>query len=338
MINDILNCDFCYRMCSIPEGSRGACGAREHKEGRLQTIGYGRVLTAAVDPVEKKPFFHIFPGEKTLSISLYGCNFRCDFCQNSEVSQPDGFYSPDYEHAAGLRSVPEISPERIVEIMRQKNLNIMCYTYSDPIVWQDYMIDTARYVKKAGGYNLMVTNGSFSPTSLERVLPHIDGFNVDVKGDDQFYKSVCKGSLSPVLSSIERIAKDPRSVLEVTTMIIEGIHTVEGIRELGQRLHESGVEVWHLSRFFPHYRMEDRAATSEVFLARILEAVKDSPIPHIYAGNSINLKHEKTICPVCGATLINSHSYRGEARYDVARTMKEGSCTSCGTPVYGLFT
>lgn len=333
-----LNCDFCYKLCSIPEGSRGACGAREHRDGELRTIGYGKVLTAAVDPVEKKPFFHLFPGEKTLSISLFGCNYRCDFCQNSEVSQPDGFYAPDYGHAAGLSSVPEISPEHIVEIMKQKNLNIMCYTYSEPVVWQDYMLDAAKLVKQGGGYNLMVTNGSFSPASLERVLPLIDGFNVDVKGDDQFYKSICKGTLAPVLKSVERIANDPNSILEVTTMIIEGTHTAEGIRALGNRLYEMGVKVWHLSRFFPRYRMEDHAATSEVYLSRILEAAQQSKIPYIYAGNSINLQHEKTICPSCDSLLITSHSYRGEARYDVTRTMRDGNCASCGNPIYGLFT
>jgi len=332
-----ISCDYCYRLCTIPEGERGFCGVRENQDGKLVTLGYGNVLSAVVDPIEKKPLYHFYPGQKTLSVALFGCNLRCDFCQNNELSQPDSMYAPGQKSASGLVTGPVTEPSALVDLMIQKGLNIMTYTYSDPIVWQDYMMDTVRLVKEVGGLNCMITNGSFSDTSLEQVLPMIDAFNIDVKGDDDFYRTYCSGALRPVMRSVERIAGDRDTVLEVTTMIIEGIHTEEHVRYLGKRLYDAGVQVWHLSRFFPYYRMERRSATTESYLQRMLEAASDSNIPYIYAGNSINMKYEATWCPSCGTRLIGSHSYRGEAGLDVSRNIKDGVCGSCGQAVYGLF-
>ncbi len=337
MSSTAVRCDFCYRRCRIPEGGKGYCGVREQVNGQLRTRGYAQVLTAAVDPIEKKPLYHFMPGAKTLSIALFGCNFHCQYCQNYEMSQPDGFYAPDQQQALSMSPVPEVSPEELVGLMKAKGLKIMSYTYSDPIVWQDYMLRTAELVHEAGGLNCMITNGSFTPESLERVLPHIDAFNIDLKGDAAFYQDICSGALEPVMASIERIARDPDTVLEVTTMIIEGFHSLEYIQTAGQALADCGVQVWHLSRFFPHYHMADRAPTSEAYLSEMLSAAAASPVPHIYAGNSVNLRYEATACPSCGRRLINSHGYRGEARFDVTRNLKGGRCAACGQPVYGRF-
>ena len=335
MEGTLLQCDFCYRMCRIAPGRRGFCGVREQGDNELRTVGYGRVISASVDPVEKKPFYHVFPGKSTLSAALFGCNFRCAFCQNSEISQPESPYASRVQED-GL--IPYVSPERLNSLMLEKGLDLMCYTYSDPVVWQDYLLDTARLVKASGGYNLMVTNGSFSKSSLERVLPLVDGFNIDVKGDQPFYREYCSGSLTPVLDAVERISADSSSVVEVTTLIIEGIHTEAMIRTLGKQLHAAGVQVWHLSRFFPHYRMADRPPTSEACLERMLGIAEESGIPFIYAGNSGNRTYERTVCPSCGTVLIRSHSYAGEAASDVKRTMPDGRCSQCGQEIYGFFT
>ncbi len=337
MSRKVLNCDFCYRRCAIPEGKRGFCGIRENVDGELKTIGYGRVLSAAVDPIEKKPLYHVYPGGETLSIALFGCNFRCEFCQNFELSQPDGLYAPNQEKFSSAAAVPYMSPEMVVELMFNKGLKIMTYTYSEPIVWQDYMLDTAKIVHEAGGINCMVTNGSFSSDSLERVLPLIDAFNIDVKGDESFYKTYCAGSLAPVLQGVERIAGDASSVLEVTTLVIEGIHTEEHIRMMGKMLADAGVQVWHLSRFFPYYHMNHRAATTEIFLDRMLEVAAESGIPYLYAGNSGNLKHDSTSCPSCGTCLIRSHNYRGDAGLAAEKAIHNNKCAVCGEPIYGLF-
>lgn len=311
---------------------------RTRVDGRLETIGYGRVLSAAVDPIEKKPLYHMLPGSKTLSIALFGCNFHCEFCQNFEMSQPDGFYSPEVYASSNMAPPPYVSPQQVVELMLQKGLRVMSYTYSDPIVWQDYMLDTAVLVHEHDGYNCMITNGSFSKTSIERVLPHIDAFNIDMKGDRRFYRDYCSGEQEPVLRSIERIAKEPEKILEVTTMVIEGVHTPQMIKELGRQLSDAGVQVWHLTRFFPHYRMEQHPATSEHFLGTLLEEAGSSSIPYIYAGNSINFSYEATVCPSCGKKLISSHGYRGEGGTEASKNIIKGTCISCGERIYGLYT
>jgi pyruvate formate lyase activating enzyme len=334
-MSQTVKCDFCYHECVIPEGGIGLCGVRECKEGRIQTLGYGVVVATAMDPIEKKPFYHVYPGKKTLSFALFGCNFTCSFCQNHRISQKDSVLYPRQSN----RGKPPLqtTPQELANTLLASRAPIMSYTYSEPIVWQDYMLETARLVHQAGLINCMVTNGSFSPSSLERVLPFIDAFNIDVKGDDGFYREYCGGRLEPVLQGIRTICTIPDKILEVTTLVIEGIHTPEMLQKLGHELKQAGVQVWHLSRFFPHYRMESVPATSEEFLLEALLIAKDSGIPYIYAGNSGLTEWDRTICPSCGKTLINSHSYFGEASWESTIHIQDGRCVYCGSPIYGLF-
>jgi pyruvate formate lyase activating enzyme len=229
------------------------------------------------------------------------------------------------------------SPEELVKVLLASGAPLMSYTYSEPIVWQDYMLATAKLVHKEGLLNCMVTNGSFSPVSLERVLPWIDAFNIDVKGDDAFYRDYCGGRLAPVMDSIGTITHTPKKVLEVTTLLIEGVHTRAMLAMIGKDLARLGVKVWHLSRFFPHYKMVDRPPSSERFLLEMLEVARGSGIPYIYAGNSVLSEWEQTCCPSCGTLLMASHSYAGEAGLDCAESVVDGNCQACGEPVYGLF-
>lgn len=336
-MHDTVSCDFCYRECRIPEGQRGFCGVRENVGGVLHTLGYGKVISAAVDPVEKKPFYHFLPGQRTLSIALFGCNYRCEFCQNFEVSQPDGLYAPDQGELRSKMQTPQIGPEQAADLLEQKGLSLMSYTYSEPVVWADYVLETAKAVRARGGKNLMVTNGSFSPASLERLVPYIDAFNIDLKGDAEFYRRYCSGDLTAVLKSIERIAKADAVHLEVTTLIIEPIHTYEMISSLGKHLASLGVKVWHLSRFFPHYHFADRRTTTEGYLNSMLECAQTSGIPYIYSGNSSMPRFDATYCPSCGLRLISSHSYRGEAKREAERNIIDRRCIRCKEPIYGSF-
>ncbi len=328
-------CDFCYRGCVIPEGGTGRCGVREHKEGRIQTLGYGEVVATGMDPIEKKPFYHVYPGKKTLSFALFGCNFTCNFCQNHRISQIDSVLYP--RHIGRSRFPLQTLPQELAHTLLSSRATIMSYTYSEPIVWQDYMLETAKLVHQAGLTNCMVTNGSFSPTSLERVLPFIDAYNIDVKGDEGFYRKYCGGRLEPVLQAIRTICATPHKILEVTTLVIEGIHTPAMLKWMGHELKEAGVQVWHLSRFFPHYHMESVPATSEQFLLEALLIAKDSGIPFIYAGNSGLADWDKTLCPSCGNTLMATHSYSGEAAWESATHIQHGRCVNCDFPIYGIF-
>lgn len=303
-------CHFCCRTCDISEGRLGACGVRTVKEGILQDTAYGRLVSFAVDPVEKKPLYHFLPGSRTVSIAMSGCNFSCDFCQNWEISQ-----QPSVEGQF-------VDPEQVVMYALEHGHPSISYTYSEPLVWQDYMLDVARIAKSHGILNVMVSNGSFSMEALARILPLIDAYNIDLKGDAAFYAEICGGELSPVMEGIRAIAVHG-SHLEVTTMLIEGLHTAAMVSELGGLLMSVGVNVWHLSRFFPRYHMEGRQATSERFLEEMLAVAVSSGVPFVYPGNS-GLSAE-TYCPGCGALV---RAYPG-------LPVVKGVCSDCGKLIYG---
>lgn len=261
----------------------------------------------AIDPVEKKPLYHFHPGTKTLSIAEEGCNFFCSFCQNSGISQ-------------NHRERVVIDEETVVAIAVNEGTPSVSYTYSEPLVWQDYMLSTANLARKNGLANIMVSNGSFSDEALSRILPAIDAYNIDLKGDEDFYQKIAKGSSIPVRKAIEKIVKYG-SHIEVTTLVIEGIHTPGMIRELGAFLEDAGVSVWHLTRFFPSYMMDDRRATSEEFLDLIYNEALNSGIPFIYKGNTSH--GSPTKCPRCKAV--------------IDRLSTNGLCHSCGYKLYGKF-
>ena len=313
-----LVCDFCWRHCSLGEGQSGVCRVRRNVQGKIVTTTYGQIEAMAVDPIEKKPLYHYYPGSKTFSFALFGCNLACEFCQNHSLSQGD---------PAVVLASERLEPRTIVELAREKGCHSISYTYSEPLVWQDYMLDVATLAKKAGMQNIMVTNGSFSQEALKRLLPVIDAFNIDLKGDEKFYKDVCKGQQRAVLDAIEAIGKT-KAHLEVTTMLIESMHSTEDVRALGGQLFERGVQVWHLSRFFPRYKMAHLKATSEAYLTEMVALAKQSGIPYIYSGNSET--ERTTFCPSCHALLIDEDN-----RVDTA--LEFGQCKRCRTPIYGVF-
>ena len=304
------SCDFCFRRCCLSEGQKGYCGARENIEGKIVSVNYGQLVSLALDPVEKKPLYHFLPHTKTLSVSESGCNYSCLFCQNWQISQK-------------IVKEEETSPSSLAAYCLRYGVPSVSYTYSEPLVWQDYMIRAAEEAKKTGVRNIMVTNGSFTCEALERIVPLVDAFNVDLKGDDEFYRTVCKATLQPVLDGIEYIVNHGRHI-EVTTMLIEGMHDEKMVMMLGSLLCERGVSVWHLSRFFPRYRMKDREETSEAFLSSMLTVAKESGIPYIYGGNT--MIPALAVCPHCGIVL----------RDDVSK-MLPSVCPECGETVYGVF-
>lgn len=299
-------CDFCFRHCAIREGSYGYCQERTVRNGKLEDRAYGHLASAAIDPIEKKPLYHFLPRSRTLSIAMGGCSFSCAFCQNHEIAK---------RHNDGY---PFIAPHHVVDLALEKGLPSISFTYTEPIVWQDYVQDVAILAKTKGLKTVMVTNGAFSEEALTRLLPLIDAYNIDVKGDECFYHDICKGELAPVLDSIKRIT-DYGSHLEVTTLIIEGFHTSAIIEKLGKELKERGVNVWHITRFFPSYKMMAYRATSEEYLETMIESAEKSGIPFIYPGNSRITR--KQICPEC----------------KTESTFESGFCSACGKRIYGVY-
>jgi len=319
----VTRCDFCEHRCHIERGKRGRCGIRENRDGTIVTINYGKLVSLALDPVEKKPLYHFLPGTQTLSLALHGCNFSCRFCQNYSISQKE-FFDPD----AGEM----ISPAEVVRIAKERRTPSISFTYSEPTVWQDYLLDTARLAKTEGIRTVMVTNGYFTEEALERLLPLVDAFNIDLKGSNEFYQRQCGATQAPVLRNIARIAREQGKVLEVTTLVIDAIHHDDEIFSLGVALAERGVQVWHLSAYHPAYRATE-PPTDPRRLGQIFEEIrKKIPIPHLYLGNLWSTEGNDTRCSSCGTLLI---ARRG---FTVAHNvLQEGSCPSCGASLYGIY-
>lgn len=316
-----LQCDFCWRHCLLGEGQRGVCSVRENQGGVLVTRSYGELVALSVDPVEKKPLYHFLPFTRTLSLAMFGCNLSCTFCQNHQISQIE------YEGEISYRPV---DAQQLPRMANEQRCPSVSFTYSEPLVWQDYMMEVAAACKESSLATIMVTNGTFSEEALARLKPLIDAYNIDVKGNEQFYRDMCNGSLKPVLRGLEVLARSSCHV-EVTTMVMETRHSLEEIRSLGRILGDLGVQVWHLSRYVPRYLCTD-PPTSEAYLQEALSVASFSSIPYVYAGNSS--LGQATCCPSCHTLLIEDRMAR-DAGY--AKPLDRGVCPQCGAAIYGRF-
>ncbi|NCC64248.1 MAG: radical SAM protein, partial [Spirochaetia bacterium] len=253
-------------------------------------------------------------------LAMFGCNLQCSFCQNYTISQSQ--YRSD-----SVR--PPTKAGELVSLALRSGCPSISFTYSEPLVWQDYLIEVAIAAKQANLKTIMVSNGTFSEESLERLVPHIDAFNIDLKGDESFYQRICKGSAKPVIDSLY-VLGGKAVHLEVTTMVMQGEHTLEDIRAIGTLLQEMGVHIWHLSRYFPNYQAH-LEATKESFLKEILQTVQETSIDHVYGGNSF--LNQNTYCPSCKNLLVRRDA--GVSVY--ASSFVQGTCQACGQKIYGCF-
>lgn len=309
-------CDFCYHHCNLAEGQTGLCNIRENKEGNLITRNYGNLVAISVDPVEKKPLYHFHPNSKTYSVAMFGCNLSCRFCQNYAISQKE------FENTAITKHT---SAEQVVSEAKRLGCPTVSFTYSEPLVWQDYMIEVAKLAKTEGLGTIMVTNGSFSEEALERLLPLIDAYNIDLKGDEAFYQNMCGGAFEPVLHAIKTITNHS-SHIEVTTMVMRQYHDEKMIEYLAEQLSQVGVLVWHLTRYFPRYK-ENSPETEESYLRKLVQIAKTYEIPYIYPGNST--MDQNTYCPTCQALLLERTWSSAKSR------LHAGACPECNSPIYG---
>ena len=282
-------CKVCFRHCNIGEGALGFCGARICREGEVTADNYGRITSLALDPIEKKPLNRFHPGSLVVSVGSYGCNLRCPFCQNSEISWSD--------EALRLRDKAEyLAPEDLADIAaRYRNRgNIgLAFTYNEPLIGYEYVRDAARLVHERGMKNVLVTNGTASLEVLEELLPYIDAMNIDLKGfADHYYSDVLGGDRQMVMDFIEMAVKDCH--VELTTLIVPGENDDEDeIREMtgwiaglknaeGEKV---GAEIpLHVSRFFPRFRMTDRDATAVKKVYRLADTARER-LKYVYTGN-----------------------------------------------------
>ncbi|WDP93338.1 MAG: AmmeMemoRadiSam system radical SAM enzyme [Desulfobacter sp.] len=329
--NDAVRCRICNHYCKIKPGRQGICRVRENQGGKLVSLVYDRVVAASVDPIEKKPIFHLKPGSTSFSIATMGCNLKCRFCQNADIAHPSDLGTDGGGPA--LAGKP-FSPEEIVDQAVARGCASISYTYTEPSVFFELALDTARLARSKGLYNIFVTNGFMSPELVEMAAPVLDAANVDLKAfNEDFYKRYCNARLEPVKETL-KLMKAKGMMVEVTTLVIPGLNDdpAELARAAEFIAGDLGAETpWHLSRFHPAYRMQDRGPTPEATLDLACEAGEKAGLHYVYTGN-IRGARENTYCPACGALGVRRRGYGAENFLT-----RNGGCPECGTRIYGIY-
>lgn len=324
-IDNKLECQLCPHYCKLASGKTGICGVRKNTDKEIELITYGIISGYSLDPVEKKPLYHFFPGHNILSIGSFGCNMRCDFCQNWHISQkvPESL-------------VPEITINKIIRdaLSSDKNIGI-AFTYNEPIISFEFMRDVAVIAKKEGLYTVMVSNGYVNNEPLNEIIEFIDAFNIDLKAfNNEFYRKLTGAELEPVKDSLKQIAGSGKH-LEVTTLVIPGQNDSEKEMEMQSEwiAGELGKDIpLHLSRYFPTYK-RDNPPTGEGLLNRLFE-IASGNLDHVYMGNSNSNNGQNTRCPGCGSEVTIRSGYKTR----LINLDEEGKCTTCSTKVYENFT
>lgn len=319
-------CDLCNHRCEIVPEKYGICGVRQNREGRLFTHVYGEVIAAHVDPIEKKPLYHYLPGSTAFSIATIGCNFKCPFCQNWQISQKS-------KRKGDTASSEPFLPEEVVQAAKNHGCRSISYTYTEPTIYFEFAHDTAVLAKKEGLGNSFVTNGYMTPETLEVINPYLDACNVDLKSfREEFYQEMCKAHLEPVLQSI-RMMKTLGIWVEITTLIIPGENdTDEELMEIARFIVGVDPDIpWHISRFHPDYNFTETAATPVETLRRACSIGKREGLRYIYIGNVWG-ESEDTRCPNCGTSLIQ------RTGFSIRKNKLVGEkCSSCGRAIAGVF-
>jgi pyruvate formate lyase activating enzyme len=323
-----VRCNLCAHRCEIRPGRRGICAVRENRDGTLHSLVYGRLIARGIDPIEKKPLYHLLPGTLSYSVATVGCNFRCRFCQNADIAQMPA------DRKGSIMGAP-ISPADVVSQARRGNCATIAYTYTEPTVFFEFARDTAKLARENGLRNVWVSNGYMTPEALEMIGPYLDGANIDLKSfSDDFYKKICGARLEPVLETLRGLAAR-KILVEATTLIVPDLNDdPEELRRLAGFIAEelSPDTPWHISRFHPTYRLTDRPPTPVETLRAAYEIGKEAGLRHVYMGNVTGRGGEDTDCPGCGETLIRR---RGFAVTE--NRLAGGTCPDCGAAVHGVW-
>ncbi len=321
-----VSCFLCEHRCKIPVGKKGVCGVRENIGGVLHTTVYGHATALNIDPIEKKPLYHFYPGSQSLSIATIGCNLVCRFCQNHDISQASRKY-------LNKDSDKEILPEDIVRIAVEAECESISYTYTEPTVFFEYAYDIAILAKEKGIKNTFITNGFMTPEMLNMARPVMNAANVDIKCfRDSTYRRLMGGRLEPVLDNI-KLMKEYGVWVEVTTLIIPQVNdSEEELDEIAEFISSVDNDIpWHVSRFHPDYNFLDARPTSEEKIVTAREIGIAAGLKYVYTGNILDIEGSTTYCYACGEKLIE------RSGLSVTKNIiKEGRCPKCGAPIAGI--
>jgi pyruvate formate lyase activating enzyme len=322
--DSLVRCNLCPNRCVIPEGQTGVCKVRKNIKGELYSLVYGKPVAIHIDPIEKKPLFHFYPGTQALSIATVGCNMRCNFCQNWEISQS----SPDEVNPISM------TPQEVVSLARKYDCQSIAFTYTEPTIFYEYMLDIAKLAKKEGIKTVFVTCGYINEKPFRELCKYLDAANIDLKGfSDEFYSTYTTATLQPVLNTL-KIAKEEGLYFEITNLVIpQANDDPQLIREMCEWIRDSlGVDYpLHFSRFFPKYKLLNRPPTPLKTLEMARDIALDVGLKYVYIGN-ISTEAEDTYCPKCGKKIIDRSGYFIESM-----NIEDGKCKFCGEKIYGVW-
>ena len=321
----IVKCTLCPHLCVLKEEQTGKCGVRKNSGGKLYSLNSDKLAAIHSDPIEKKPLYHFLPGSESLSIAAMGCNFKCRFCQNHALS----IVIKESDLAGD-----NVDPEEIVQAAIRAGASSVSYTYTEPTVYFELMYETAIAAKNAGLKNVMVSNGFISEHALDQIIPLMDGANIDLKSfSEKFYSEHCGGRLAPVIETIKKLNRSD-CWLELTTLLIPELNTSEKeIEMLVSFITETNSEIpWHVSRFFPHYRVGDKEPTDTGLIENVLNHAEKNGIKYVYGGNFDSGKWGDTRCHECGETLIKRRGYQ-----TATIGLSHGKCENCAEEIPGVW-
>ena len=319
-------CNLCAHRCTIKPDRRGICGVRENRDGILYSLVYGTLIAEHIDPIEKKPLFHVYPASKSYSIATVGCNFSCDFCQNHDISQ--------MPRSTRMITGEDILPAEIADRAKKSGSKTIAYTYTEPTIYFELAYDTARIAVENGLKNVFVTNGFMTAETIEMMAPYLTAANVDLKSfRDEFYKKQCGARLNPVLESLKKM-KETGIWVEITTLLIPTLNdSDEELKDIAQFISVLGKETpWHISRFHPQFKMLNVPVTPVSSLHRAVEIGKHAGLKYVYSGNVPGDNGENTYCFHCGNLLIERYGFQ-----IISINLKGNKCNRCGTELEGVF-
>lgn len=321
-----VRCFLCSHGCLIKDGAKGICQVRENQGGILVSLVYGKVIAKHVDPIEKKPLFHFLPGSRSYSIATVGCNLKCRFCQNADISQ----MPVDQGQVRG----EDMSPGRIVEEAVKSQSETISYTYTEPTIYFELALDTARLAVSKGLRNIFVSNGYMTEACIEEISPDLHGANIDLKSfNDKYYREECGAKLQPVLDTLETMKKNG-IWLEVTTLLVPGLNdSREELQELAHFLSQLDPNIpWHISRFHPTYRLTNVPPTPPESIHRARDIGYGAGLKYVYTGNLPGDEGEKTSCHECGELLIDRSGFSTRKN-----RITNNQCPKCGVNIPGVW-
>lgn len=316
----IVQCELCPHKCRLLPDKTGICRIRKNIDGKLVSLVYGQFTSINLDPIEKKPLYHFYPGTDILSVGTIGCNFRCLNCQNWEISQAD------YDERLPLIN---LSSDDALKLAKKHNSIGIAYTYNEPFINYEWILETAELFRKNGLKNIFVSNGYINETPLMELVTFIDAANIDVKAfNNEFYTKICSAKLEPVLKTVEFLVREQKHI-EITYLVIPKYNdSMTEIQEFTDWLSQLNSEIpLHFSRYYPNYKMSENA-TSLTTLERA-QQIAAKKLKYVYLGNVWEKEYNRTYCPVCNSVLVDRIGYTAE----ITGNLKDGSCRKCGTKI-----